>query len=60
MIKTASLNAATANLVINQEITEEIERTGGFPKAYTIASLNNDDLNYATAYYYLLCTVKEY
>jgi hypothetical protein len=42
------------------EVAGDIERKGGFPRAYIIASLNNDELNYATAYYYLLCTPKEY
>jgi hypothetical protein len=37
-----------------------MERQGGYPRYFTIASLNNDDLNYATAYYYLLGTPKEY
>lgn len=48
------------NLVIDQEIVGEIERNGGYPGNYTITCLNNDDLNYATAFYYLLGTLKEY
>lgn len=48
-----------ANLVIQQPLIAEIERNG-FPQQYTCGSLSNDELNYATAYYYLLCTEKEY
>lgn len=51
--------AQNAGLVIDQGLVAEIERNG-FPRQYLVASLNSDDLNYATAYYYLLGTVKEY
>lgn len=58
MIK-AQMAAQNAGLVIDQGLVAEIERNG-FPRQYLVASLNSDDLNYATAYYYLLGTVKEY
>jgi hypothetical protein len=45
---------------IDQSVLGDIEKTGGFPKGYVVNSLQNDELNYATAYYYLLCTPKEY
>lgn len=49
-----------AQVVIEQGVIGEMERNGGYPKQYVIMSLQNDELNYATAYYYLLCTEKEY
>jgi len=48
------------NLVIEEAKVREIEAAGGFPAAYTRNSLVSEELNYATAYYYLLCTAKEY
>lgn len=47
------------NLVIDQSVIADIEKSG-YPKAYITTSLQSDDLNYVTAFYYLLCTVKEY
>jgi hypothetical protein len=49
-----------ANMVIDQNVLSEIEKNGGFPRHHVIGSLQNDELNYATAYYYLLCTLKEF
>ena len=49
-----------ANVVIDPSLINEIERSGGFPATYTTNSLNSDELNYATAFYYLLCIAKEY
>jgi hypothetical protein len=46
-------------LVIDEKIVSEIENVG-FPKNYIINSLNNDELNYVTTYYYLMITQKEY
>lgn len=46
-------------LVIDDKIIGEIEKTG-FPKNYIVNSLNNDELNYATTFYQLLTTQKEY
>lgn len=48
------------NLVIEESKVREIEAAGGFPAAYTRNSLISEELNYATAYYYLLCTAREY
>ena len=47
------------NLVIDQSVITDIEKSG-YPKPYITTSLQSDDLNYVTAFYYLLCTVKEY
>ena len=49
----------TQTLVLNEVLIQEVEK-GGFPKPYLIHSLNNDELNYATTYYYLLTTTKEF
>ena len=38
---------------------EEVEKSG-FTKKHIIDSLNNDELNYATTFYYLLTIEKEY
>ena len=46
-------------LVIDDKLLFEIEQVG-FPKNYIINSLNNDELNYVTTYYYLMTTQKEY
>mmetsp|Transcript_15985 Transcript_15985/g.11531 ORF Transcript_15985/g.11531 Transcript_15985/m.11531 type:complete len:322 (-) Transcript_15985:42-1007(-) len=46
-------------LVINDKLVAEIERTG-YPRSYIVQSLNNDELSYVTAFYYLLCTNKEF
>lgn len=46
-------------LVIDDKILQEIE-VAGFPKNYIINSLNNDELNYVTTFYYLMITQKEY
>ena len=40
-------------MVIDEASVEEIERNG-YPKPYIMASLNNDDLNHVTTFYYLL------
>lgn len=53
-----NLNTAST-LVVDDKIISDIERHG-FPKAYIVNSLNNDELNYVTTYYYLLTTQKEY
>jgi len=45
--------------MVNERFIEEIENDG-FPRNYIIQSLNNDELNYATTYYYLLDTGKEF
>lgn len=44
---------------MDEIILTQVEKAG-FPKAFIIASLNNDDLNHVTTYYYLLKTHKEY
>ncbi len=46
-------------LVIDDNIIAEIEKSG-FPRHYIVLSLNNDELNYATAFYQLLMTQKEF
>ena len=46
-------------LIIDDEKVAAIEKTG-YPRAYIMASLNNDDLNHATTFYYLLQAAKEY
>ncbi len=47
-------------MVIDEASVSEIEKSG-YPKSYIMASLNNDDLNHVTTYYYLLLlTQKEY
>lgn len=54
------LNLGSAQtLVIDEKLISDIE-VNGFPKQYIINSLNNDDMNYVTTYYYLLTTSKEY
>lgn len=54
------MNLASAQtLVLEDKIILEIERHG-FPKTYIVNSLNNDELNHVTTYYYLLTTQKEY
>ena len=49
----------TQTLVLNELFVVEVEKCG-FPKSYIVNSLNNDELNYATTFYYLLGTEKEY
>lgn len=46
-------------LILDDKVISEIERQG-FPKTYIVNSLNNDELNYVTTYYYLMNTQKEY
>ena len=46
-------------LIIDDEKVAAIEKTG-YPRTYIMASLNNDDLNHATTFYYLLQAAKEY
>lgn len=46
-------------LVIDDNILNEMEKCG-FPRTYIVNSLNNDDLNYASTFYHLLTTAKEY
>lgn len=46
-------------MIMDEHFLEQIERSN-YPKAYTVASLNNDELNYVTTFYYLLKTPKEY
>lgn len=51
---------STQTLVIDEGIVNEIEKHG-FPKQFIVNSLNNDELNYVTAYYHLLSSGgKEY
>lgn len=40
-------------VVIDEGAIGEIEKNG-YPKPYIMASLNNDDLNHVTTFYYLL------
>ena len=55
-----SNNTATnITTVIDDRLIAEVERYG-FPKIYIVQSLNNDDLNYASTFYHLLTTQKEY
>ena len=49
----------TQTLVLNEQLINEVEKCG-FPKQYIVNSLNNDELNYATTFYFLLGVVKEY
>jgi hypothetical protein len=53
------MGSSAMTIVIDDKILAEIEKSG-FPRSYIISSLNNDDLNYATAFYHLLTTQKEY
>lgn len=54
------MNMQTAlTLVIDERLVADIEGSG-FPKSYIVNSLNNDEMNYVTTYYYLLTTQKEY
>ena len=50
---TGDLTAQRSTMVIDEASVEEIERNG-YPKPYIMASLNNDDLNHVTTFYYLL------
>ena len=40
-------------MVIDEASVIEIEKCG-YPKSYIMSSLNNDDLNHVTTFYYLL------
>lgn len=40
-------------MVIEEGSVTEIERCG-YPKPYIMATLNNDELNHVTTFYYLL------
>ena len=40
-------------LIIDESLVTSIERAG-YPKPYILASLNSDDLNHTTTFYYLL------
>ena len=46
-------------LILDESLLEQVEQAG-FPKVHLVASLNNDELNHATTFYYLLKTSKEY
>ena len=46
-------------LIIDDQLVNVIEKAG-YPKPYIMASLNNDDLNHSTTFYYLLQAWKEY
>jgi len=59
LVMKQSMPSHNAFMVIDHSILAEIERNG-FPKQYTTTSLEKDELNYATAYYFLLGTPKEY
>lgn len=52
-------SSLTETLVLNEKLVNEVEKCG-FPKSYICNSLNNDDMNYATTFYYLLEIQKEY
>lgn len=52
-------NEQTQTLLIDEHIVQEVEK-GGYPRSYIVKSLNSDELNYATSFYYLLTTDKEY
>jgi predicted deacylase len=49
----------SGTLIVEEHLLQQIERSN-FPKAYIVASLNNDELNHVTTFYYLLKTPKEY
>jgi len=40
-------------MVIDEAMVSEIERCG-YPKPFILSSLNSDDLNHVTTFYYLL------
>ena len=46
-------------LVVDERIVADVE-AAGFPKQFIVSSLNNDELNYVTTFYYLLAMQKEY
>lgn len=46
-------------LIINERYLSEVEKAG-YPRTFLVRSLNNDELNYATSFYYLLNTQKEF
>lgn len=46
-------------LVLDEQVIGQIARAG-FPRKHVVESLNNDQLNYATTFYHLLRTIKEY
>ena len=46
-------------LVLQDNLIVEVEKSG-FPKPYVVNSLNSDELNYATTFYFLLTTNKEF
>ena len=50
---TGDLLVQRSTLVIDEASVTEIERSG-YPKSYIMASLNNDDLNHVTTFYYPL------
>ena len=45
--------------MVDERIVADVE-AAGFPKQFIVSSLNNDELNYVTTFYYLLATQKEY
>lgn len=47
------------SLVIDNKILNEVEKCG-FTKKHITNSLKNDELNYATTFYYLSTITKEY
>ena len=47
------------NIIINEKIVEEIEKTVGYDKKYVINCLRKNIINYATATYYLLSRENE-
>jgi len=53
------LSGQGATLMLDEKIVADVERSG-YPKQYIIQSLNNDELNHATTYYYLVTTEVEY
>jgi hypothetical protein len=53
----AAKNSQT--LIVDEVLISQIEKSG-FTKPYIIASLNNDDMNHVTTFYYLLKADIEY
>ena len=56
--KNATINN-NLSLVIDAAILNDVEKCS-FSRKYITESLKNDELNYATAFYYLLTIKKEY
>ena len=50
-----SFNDNSQNLIIRNDIIKDIEMYVGYDKKYLVNCLRNNEVNYATATYYLLC-----